>query len=160
MSFHLDAGASTEMDEIIARIGAREEGRMLASTIAVLSEGHARPQRSAKVTGTVGGFSAMGTAGAGKGACKIASYTDAEVKVEANGDGSNAKIVSSLIGTIAKVYGNLTLQASNTVIPKGTVLKRSEQGWKAISDPAAEKRLDEISRGAPSGARAAGFSIK
>lgn len=154
--FRVEGAASTELDEIVGRIGARQEGKMLASTINMLSEGHARPQRGARVNSTIGGFSAKGTAGT----AQIAAYSDSQIKIEANADGSNAKITSPLTGTVAKVYANLTLPRSKVMIPKGTVLRRDETAWIADKDPKLESRLAEIGKGSTSRAISLGITPK
>lgn len=128
----LEGSIRDQFDSIVMQIGAKNAGKMLASTIGILSEGHQRPSKTAKVRSTIGDFSGRDTIKSGKGDCTIA-VSGGEVEIEAAGDGSKAKMISVPTGSVAKVYGDFAL-SNGIVILKGTMLRRQAEGWVSFKD--------------------------
>lgn len=92
---------------------------------------------------TQGGFAVRGRYKSGKNNCEISAFSDEEISIEANGDGSGARIASPLNDAFINFHNDLSLQKSGVVLKKGSVLKREANGWVAVKDNEAEKRLDE-----------------
>ncbi len=143
-AFNLNDKASVEFDQIVGRIVAQKEGKSQSDLIGILSEGHARPSRSAVYRSQIGGFSVRSSIRSGRGPCAIAAFSNETVEIEAAADGSKAKTLSPLTGATAKVYCDLSLPRARVTIPKQTLLRRESTGWVAIKQTELEKRLDAI----------------
>jgi len=139
----VEGAVAEELDQVVREVSGRGLSKSLSSFISMLSEGHAPPQRSAKMNATQGGFAIRGRYKSGKQNCEISAFSDAEISIESNGEGSDARIASPLNYTFVKLYNDLSLQKSGVVLKKGSVLKREANGWVAVKDKEAEKRLDE-----------------
>ena len=137
-----------EFDTIVRRIGAAGTVKMIMATRGVLLEDRPQQKRARqKLTSTLDSFGGRGPARADSAACVVAAYSDQKAVIELEAEGSNAsnaRVVSTLVGTVAKVYCDLKLSPSGIVIPNGSALRRETNAWVSFNDAEVTKRLDQI----------------
>jgi len=139
----VEGTVAEELDQVVREVSGRELNKSLSDFISIVVR-RSRPATTlCKNESDAGRLCYQGTLQKRKKQLRNISALRAEISIEANGDGSKARIASPLNGTFIKFYNDLSLQKSGVVLKKGSVLKREANGWVAVKDKETEKRLDD-----------------